>query len=248
MSATFATVPTAHSIRLRIQIKFDAVTLGLFNMPRLSIGSARKQRKFSDVANALGQMCIYWGRLEQGLGDFIELLAPLEIGDVSRSVTSQMDIRSKIQAIRGLVFLRKPSEEWLNKMVILLDYIDNDLRPRRNRYIHDAWYFPGYKIVRRSQHVKLLRPEAFKLELSTEVDTNVTVREVKKLVQEIDDLFVIQFAFWFDYYDPAQKMVLPAKLFRQFLRRAKRGASPEYLRSIKQHPPRRSQKLRSTRR
>ena len=80
----------------------------------------RKRRKrFDKVASAIGHICISWAHPERDLNEFIQTLTPLEVGDISRSITSNMDIRSKVQVIKALAYLRKPSKEWFEKMIIL---------------------------------------------------------------------------------------------------------------------------------
>jgi hypothetical protein len=77
-------------------------------------------KRFDELAQILGYVCIAWGRLEHDLNAFIETLTPLEEGDVSRSITASLDLRSKVQIIKALAFLRKPSNEWFEKMTVFL--------------------------------------------------------------------------------------------------------------------------------
>jgi hypothetical protein len=194
-------------------------------------------KHFDELAKALGYICIQWGRLEVILSEFIELLTPLEEGDISNSITANMDIRTKIQTIKALAYIRKPSEEWFQKMVILLDYIDNNLRPRRNRVIHDAFFRPKGKIVRRMHQIKFEKPQAFQLALRTISIIPVKLSDVRQLAIELDDLFFISFAFFYDYKHPNERRSLRPRRWRQFLHRAKPDAHLTYADSVRQHPP-----------
>jgi hypothetical protein len=194
-------------------------------------------RNFDELAKAIGYASIEWGRLEQSLSQFIELLAPLEKGNVALSITAPIDIRDKIQIIKALAYLRKPYDEWYDKMAIMLDYIDNNLRPRRNRVIHDGWFRPQGRLIRRMHQIKFERPQAFQLVLRTETDIPVKLSEVRALAIELSDLFFIIFAFWYDYAYQNERNALPARSWKQFLRRAKPGAPPRYVNSVRQHPP-----------
>ena len=107
----------------------------------------RNEKKWDRHAVAIGHICIEWGQLENGLDEFIQLLAPLEAGNISNSVTAGMDVRTKIQTVKALAFIRKPSDRWFRRLTLVLDYIDNDVRVRRNRLIHDAWYIPKGRLV-----------------------------------------------------------------------------------------------------
>lgn len=151
----------------------------------------RTQETFDKVALALGHVCIEWGRLEQGLDEFIDLLAPLETGDVSRSITSSLDIRSKIQTIKALAYLRKHSDEWFADMSLILDYIDNNLRPRRNQYVHAGWFLPKEGLIRRKHQIKFTRPQSFQLTLQTQVNSRTQIREINQLARELSDLFFL---------------------------------------------------------
>lgn len=202
--------------------------------------SQKHRRHFDKVATAIGHICIGWGHLERDLNEFIQALTPLDEGDISRSITANMDVRSKIQVIKALAFLRKPSKEWFEKMTILLDYIDNSIRPRRNRYVHDAWYKPGGKFIRSTHQIKFERPQSFQLELHTETINKSDMRAINKLIAELHDLVVINFVFWYDFAYPDEQRALQSKHWKRFLRRAKPDAHPTYVNSIRQHPLRSS--------
>jgi hypothetical protein len=198
-------------------------------------------KKLDELAVAIGHICIYWGRLENDLNEFIECLTPLDEGDVSRSITAGMDIRTKVQTIKALSYLRKPSKEWFENMMLYLDYIDNNLRPRRNRIIHDGWYTPSGRLVRDTRHIKFERPQSFQLLLKTQTIVPIKLFEVRQLAAELDDLIIISFAFWYDYVGRNKPRALPNRLFRRFLRRAKPDARPKYARSARHIPPEPSQ-------
>jgi hypothetical protein len=213
----FATTSTARSKRSHASDSSGAIVVGVFAM---AAKLRSEGKKFDELAKALGYVTIAWGRLENDLSEFIELLVPLEEGDISRSVTAHLDIRSKVQTIKALAFLRKPYDEWFNKMLIYLDYIDNNLRPRRNRFIHDGWYRPGGKIIRRMHQVKFERPQAFQLVLRTETKVPMKLAEIRQLAIELDDLVFITFAFWYDFAYPDERRSLRARVWKRFLRRA----------------------------
>jgi hypothetical protein len=183
----------------------------------------KAQRQFDQLALALGNVCIAWGRIEQDLNEFIEKLAPLNEGDISRSITANLDIRSKIQTIKALAYLRGHSESWFKEMVLILDYIDNNLRPRRNRFIHAGWYIPKGRLTRRTYQIKFERPQSFQLRLQTQSNISSTVREVKQLGDELDDLFLVMFTAWYNYAYPQHQRALPPTYRRRFLRRARRS-------------------------
>lgn len=196
-------------------------------MPRRS---SKETEKLDRLATAIGHICMAWGRLEQQLNEFIEVLAPLETGDVSNAVTAGMDIRTKIQTVKALAFTRKPSERWFRDLALVLDYIDNDLRVRRNRVIHDGWYIPKGSLIREARQVKFLRPQAFKLTLTTETKTRVRLPAVEKLRRELDDLPVPLFLLWMEGAG-YERMSLPDTDARRFRRRLKPSSRQKNVRS-----------------
>lgn len=179
--------------------------------------------KFDRLAVALGHICIGWSRLERDLDEFIELLAPLEAGDISRSVTAGMDIRDKVQAVRALAYLRKPNDRWFKTMLSILDYIDNDLRVRRNRYIHDGWYIPEGKLTRFQKQIKLEKPNSFQLRLVTERQFRDNISAIEMLATELSEMFMPIFTLWLEASGGPRKS-LPTAYARRFARRLKLSA------------------------
>lgn len=230
---------------------FPPVFFGFIKMappPRSSSKIEEARKREAKLAEALGLVCIRWGRLDNALCEFIELLAPLEPGQISETITAELDIRVKIQIIKALAFLRHPSSEWLKKMLLLLDYIDNDLRIRRNRYIHDGWYRKNNGFFRAQRKIKFIKPQSFQLELQTVTKTHSKITDVKNLAKELDDLTLIVFSFWLDYAHPENARSLPPKLWTQFLRRAKPSAHQKNERLMQQHPPQSSRRSKNQKR
>jgi hypothetical protein len=223
----------------------DSGTIGPLGFPTMAKTPKPRSdtdKMFDALALAVGRICIVWGRLEHDLDEFIEVLAPLEAGDISRAITSELDIRSKLQTIKALAYIRKPSDEWFNKVIILLDYIDNNLRDRRNKCVHSGWYFKDNEFTMVSNKIRLHKPQSRQLVLHTTAEFKVKLGDVNALADEMEGLFRIMFHFWCDYACPGTLPPLPAKFFQQFLRRAKPDAPLTYVRSIRQYPPRSSPK------
>src|SRR5688500_5714555 len=151
-------------------------------MPKRSYRRPRLEK----YAAELGYISIYWASLEHRLDLFVTSLVHLEYGHVSEAVTGNADLRSKLQMIRALAFVRQPSKEWFEHVLELLDYIDNDLRPRRNDHIHGGIFQPeSGRIVRHLKKTKLLRPQAFQLTLSTLQMIPVRIKEMQALCNDL---------------------------------------------------------------
>src|SRR3546814_2313559 len=83
-------------------------------------------------------------------------MEPLEI-DASASIVNNMDMRDKIKGLLALGFLKKPSDDWYNELKTTINEIDNDLRPERNRMIHDSWHNTGRSEEHTSELQSLMR-------------------------------------------------------------------------------------------
>jgi len=89
---------------------------------------------------AIGEMCNEWAHLEQwinrlflavGNWDYRQPMALLMSGCIAQ--------RDQIAAIKVGAIERCPSGNFLSLTLGSLNYVDNDLRIARNRYVHDIW-------------------------------------------------------------------------------------------------------------
>jgi hypothetical protein len=137
------------------------------------------------VALELGYISIYWGWIEDNINEFITALGPLERGNLAQAIVGNTEIRSKIQMAKAIAFLRKPNSEWFVSAIAALDTIDNDLRNRRNAFIHAGWYVPKGRLMRHRIKTKLKKPQAFQIELSTQEIVPIKIGEARKLRKDM---------------------------------------------------------------
>ena len=151
-------------------------------MPRRSY----HQPALDKYALELGYVSIYWAKVERGLDRLIETLTPLPRGHVAEAITGNADLRSKLQMIRALAFVRRPADGFFEYVLGLLDYIDNDIRPRRNDHIHGGVFRSADgRTVRRLQRTKLRRPQSFQIELSTLEEVPARIRDMRQLCSDL---------------------------------------------------------------
>jgi hypothetical protein len=193
--------------------------IGAFVMAKRNSGV-----KFDKIALELGRMDMAWARIEDLLDAFVaQFLHLKERSDLSRCITANADLRSKIQMAKSLAFLRKTDDDWFNHLNRSLDAIDNHIRPQRNSYIHAHWFQPKRVVVREIRKTKLHRPQSRQLALSTYQEFPVKPSDVKKICAEMTQTwFDLLPVYWYAMPDPGKPQnsdgPLPQLSFRQYLR------------------------------
>ena len=99
-------------------------------------------------ATEIGFLCIFWSRLELETSLLLfQLMQP--VGDYEATITiTNMDFREKIAAILALGFHKRPDDAWFASLKQKLNDVDNDLRPARNRFVHDHWLQVGDEVIK----------------------------------------------------------------------------------------------------
>lgn len=176
------------------------------------------------AALELGHVTMNWAMIENGVDALISELAHLDDQDVRNAFAGSADIRGKVQLAKGLAFIRKPDDDWFKAVIDGLDRIDNDLRPRRNGYIHARWGQPGRGLVRSTQKTKLLKPQSRQLVLETEQKFPVSIADMRKLNKEMQKAWfgiVLQLGYVMRKNGWVGDGPSPRIPFRQFLRLVK---------------------------
>lgn len=97
-------------------------------------------QRLKPFADAVGEMCNEWAHLEGWIGRLF-----LSVGEWDYRLKNALimigciDIRDQIKAIRIGVINRCQPGDFLERVVTSIDYIDDGLRPARNRFVHDIW-------------------------------------------------------------------------------------------------------------
>jgi len=156
------------------------------------------------VALELGYISIYWAWLEDAIDALITQLAPLEEGHAANAIMGSTDIRQKVQMLKALAFIRKgETEGWYEAVIANLNVIDNDLRGRRNAFVHAPWFVPKGKLVRHRKSTKIAKTQAFQPPVLTTLEiTPVKIAEARKLKEDMRKALqsvVHQLAFAIDF-------------------------------------------------
>lgn len=162
-------------------------------------------QEFDKHALRIGHICISWAHLETKLDYLLIKLIPVEGGEAAANViVGNVDFREKLQMVLGLGFLKKPSVEWFNYLRSVLVIIDNELRPERNRHVHDLWTprTDTGEILRRTLKTAIIKPQAFQTELSTQTITKISPEELDAFNQRIVHGNMDLQAIWFTFVSP----------------------------------------------
>lgn len=140
-----------------------------------------------EVALTIGLVCMQWASIEGGIDEFIQILAPFETDEIAHVFSGNMGLPEKLQTLRALAFVRNFDNDWLNDVLFLLNHIDNDIRVRRNGFVHAQWYTPGPKIFRQTKKTKILKPQSFKLSLEVKQVFPIRKIDLQMLIVDMQE-------------------------------------------------------------
>lgn len=140
----------------------------------------------ADHAVAIGYVCIYWGLIEINLDKMVTYLTQFKDMKTAIIFAANMDIRDKIDLLKALGFANKPDQEWYDEFARTLNIVNGDLRPRRNRYVHDIWTVEDEQILKITMKTKIANiPPSGEKELVLETPKETTPEEIWKLCREM---------------------------------------------------------------
>lgn len=103
--------------------------------------------------------------------------------------------------VKTLTFVRTIDLDWYNSIEEIINYIDNEIRPLRNRLIHDSWYFDKggehCRIIKKPASVaysasrtKVLRLDEQEITTADDVlDVSECVLSAIKEISRLEDLY-----------------------------------------------------------
>lgn len=148
-------------------------------------------------AVAIGALCTVWARLESSTRCLFMVVAGMPSDKNSFGIAHCLDIRDQLNAIK-LAFVATPRDRRLTEFAVsTINYIDNVLRVKRNRYVHDSWNVEPYTgtVERTNYTPRLYRPQSRQfdwspLDIAEENlgDLWLVVREVKEHASVLSEL------------------------------------------------------------
>jgi hypothetical protein len=151
-------------------------------------GYRLKISALDEHAHAIGYLCMRWAMLEQRLHHCLDDLKAFPDEKTGECLTSNTDLRTRIDMLRGVAFLRKPSDKWYEEFSALLNRIDSEMRCKRNRYIHDMWLHANVPSpVKRKRGVKVAKAPATGVRsLTTYTDDPVSHDDIWNFVYQVE--------------------------------------------------------------
>jgi len=148
----------------------------------------------------IGRLCHEWSTLESAVAVLFCEVAQIPAGPV-RNMISCVDLRDQISAIKvGVVAVgADDARYWTGQVTEAVDYIDNVLRPRRNRHVHDSMWEGVFGVMRAGKAPKIQKPQAHQLpQLRTETrienisDLRATLKSVKDTARWVWNLIELR--------------------------------------------------------
>lgn len=143
--------------------------------------------RLKEHAEAIGYVSINWTWMEQIIDATLAYLASIPPFSVeAHCITVNADVSDKIKTLRALATHRQISDQWLDQVMALLKSIDEDLRPMRNRVIHDLWQINRKtgEVFKTYPRTIVKRPQSRQpMTLMTEEHTSMTAEEIRRIAQ-----------------------------------------------------------------
>lgn len=156
---------------------------------------------YDDIASCIGNVCIWWAGIEDViLGLSLHTAQVLEPAfDTSMAwnmlhiALLNMDPRARIANAKAAIhYIDDPrSADIYDRAEALLNFVDNSLRPERNRYVHDVWAVRESASLARMKPIAIVtRPQSRKRELQTYVEHEFkNIEDARRLVTALEDAF-----------------------------------------------------------
>ncbi len=96
--------------------------------------------QFIPYAVAVGELCNSWSKLEGGIRMLFLNASGMKPNRKSFGIVHTMGVRDLMAAVK-ICIVENPNQALQVSAISCLDYIDSALRPRRNRHVHDPWFY-----------------------------------------------------------------------------------------------------------
>jgi hypothetical protein len=98
-----------------------------------------KPNPLDAYALAVGQLCNQWAQLETTVRNLVIRIGRMNLEGPVLPMMRCYAFRDHLTAIRIGAVASGQNQAWIDGTVEAIDYIENVLRNRRNRFVHDQW-------------------------------------------------------------------------------------------------------------
>lgn len=129
--------------------------------------------------------------LEMVIANLLCVLIPIPKAErqISQSLIAGMELRNKIEALKGIGMVRRPNKAWYKRLDKILDTIGNEYAPKRNRFAHDVWMIDTTTNEARRIQFKVdvpKQPRDGENDFTTERDVGMVLSEMYELADAMD--------------------------------------------------------------
>ena len=139
----------------------------------------------SDHAHAIGHLCLQWNFVEHTSDIFLSFLANLDDTEIRAAIINNADARDKWRMIDAVGFIKRPNDDWYRRLKEVINRINNELRPERNRMVHDRWISLKDEIVRLTPMGKIIKEQSRQLAFKAGYGKPIKEAEVWELVVSV---------------------------------------------------------------
>lgn len=161
----------------------------------------------------IGHLCSVWASLDRCANMLVEQILGCSEAQAVCLATQMEPVATRAKLLKNLAYTTAASNEWKAVLISLLNIIDGELAPKRNRVIHDAWDFTAAKPSQLDRRAKVARSQARKPpELLIEARLNVTPEFIESLVGRVSAAATALLAARADLILLAEEPKLPREL------------------------------------
>lgn len=135
------------------------------------------------IALQIGGVCVNWSAIDSTLG-FI-LGKYMKVDEHIGVATGILDMNRKCELVKALSFIADDKQRH-KRLVKVLNFLDGELRPIRNRYVHDNYSFFTGENIRKIFKAKIVKPQAFQMALITQEQVNVSADEIESFNNDLN--------------------------------------------------------------
>ena len=132
----------------------------------------------------IGAVCVNWSQIDATAGAILGNYMHVPSTHIDLA-TGIIDLSRKCELIKAFAFLAERRETYI-KLEKALNFLDNDLRPIRNRYVHDSYSFFTGDHIRKAFKTRVANSQSFTKKLITRSVEPISASELTSFNTDLD--------------------------------------------------------------